>query len=87
MIALLGADVAMRIVSELPGANPIEGAQHVAIVLDDRVVTLPYINYQENPDGVDGSSGLWIEGGLTPERARDIAAILATGPLAAAIAR
>ena len=68
-----------------PGADPVPSSQHIAIVLDHRLVTLPYINYRENPDGIDGSSGLLIERGLTPQGARDMAAVLTTGPLPAAL--
>lgn len=64
-----------------PGVDPIEAAQHFAIVLDDRIVTTPYIHPREAPDGIDGSSGAQIQGGLTEETARRIAAILSAGPL------
>ena len=66
-----------------PGENPVFGSHHIAIVLDDELAALPYVNFQEAPDGIDGSDGLPIEGDLTTERARDITAILATGPMPA----
>jgi preprotein translocase subunit SecD len=54
--------------------------QHLAIVIDDRIVSVPYIDYREAPDGVDGSR-VQIAGGLTPESARMTAALLSAGPL------
>ena len=69
----------------LPGADPLQGSQHIAIVLDDRLMALPYINYQQAPDGIDGRDGVQIEGGLTPERARQIAAIITSGPMPALV--
>ena len=32
-----------------PGADPMRGAQHLAIVLDDRIVSVPFINPREAP--------------------------------------
>ena len=68
-----------------PGENPVAGSQHIAIVLDDELTALPYVNYQEAPDGIDGSGGVPIEGDLAPERAREIATILTTGPMPASL--
>ena len=65
----------------LPGQSPIAQAQHIAIVLDGRIASVPFINFQVVPDGIDGAAGVQIQGGLTPDRARQIAAILDTGPL------
>ncbi len=69
----------------LPGQSPIAGAQHIAIMLDDRIASMPFINYQEVPDGIDGRGGMQIQGGLTPNRARQIATILNSGPLPATL--
>ena len=65
----------------LPGSNPIAASQHFAIVLDDELVSAPYINYQENPDGIDGSTGAQISGGFTIQSAQDLAKILQIGAL------
>jgi SecD/SecF fusion protein len=65
----------------LPGANPIASSQHFAIVLDDELVSAPFINYQENPDGIDGSTGAQISGGFTIQTAQDLAKILQIGAL------
>jgi SecD/SecF fusion protein len=65
----------------LPGVNPVNGSQHFAIVLDDELVSAPFINYQENPDGIDGSTGAQISGGFTITSAQDLAKILQIGAL------
>ena len=61
--------------------NPTNGSQHFAIVLDDELVSSPFINYQENPDGIDGSTGAQISGGFTITSAQDLAKILQIGAL------
>ena len=35
-------------------------SHHFAIVVDDRIVSVPFINWQENPDGIDGAQGAQI---------------------------
>ena len=79
-VARRGADLAA------PGVPAIENAQHFAIVVDDRVTALPFINFQEAPDGVDGEGGAQISGGLTLQSARELAAVLDSGPLPGALA-
>ena len=59
--------------------------QHLAIVIDDRIVTVPFINFRMAPEGIDGAKGVQISGGLTPETARQTAAIVSTGPLVGAL--
>ena len=56
--------------NSLPGDNPIDASQHFAIVLDNELVSAPYINFRENPDGIDGSTGAQISGSftITPRR-------------------
>jgi SecD/SecF fusion protein len=51
------------------------------MVVDDRIAAIPFIDYRQNPDGIDGSSGAQIAGGLSPDDARRLAAILDSGPL------
>ena len=80
-VARRGADLAV------PGVPAIESAQHLAIVVDGRVTALPYINFQEAPDGIDGEGGAQISGGLTLQSARALAAVLDSGPLPGALAR
>ena len=65
------------------GADPLSAAQHLAMVLDDQIVSVPFIHPKEAPNGIDGSQGAQIQGGLTGERARIVAAILDSGPLPA----
>ena len=72
------------------GTDDLEAMQHFAIVIDDRIVSVPYVNFEMAPNGIDGADGaqiqgVQIQGGLTPETARQTAAILSTGPLPAAL--
>ncbi|MFL5859725.1 MAG: SecDF P1 head subdomain-containing protein, partial [Solirubrobacteraceae bacterium] len=71
------------------GANvSLRGAalnQHFAVVLDDRVITVPSISFQQYPDGIIGSGGADIAGGLTPQSARDLATQLRYGALPLAL--
>jgi SecD/SecF fusion protein len=65
----------------LPGTDPQQASQHFAIVLDNELVSAPFINFQENPDGIDGSTGAQISGGFTITSAQDLAKILQIGAL------
>src|SRR5215210_7175367 len=65
----------------LPGVPADQASQHFAIVLDDELVSAPFINFQENPDGIDGSTGAQISGGFTITSAQDLAKILQIGAL------
>ena len=76
------ANIAERGVDNaLPGDNPTLASQHFAIVLDDELISAPYINYQENPEGIDGSTGAQISGSFTIPEAQDLARILEIGAL------
>src|SRR3954447_3021618 len=61
--------------------DPTQNSQHFAIALDNELVSIPYINYRENPDGIDGTNGAQISGGFTITSAQDLAKILKTGAL------
>jgi preprotein translocase subunit SecD len=50
--------------------------------IDDSIVSAHYIGLHDPPDGPDG---VQISGDLTPQMARELAAILHTGPLPAAL--
>src|SRR3712207_6692615 len=63
------------------GADPISASHRFAIALDDELVSTPYINFQENPDGIDPSTGAQISGGFTIQTAQDLAEILRIGAL------
>src|SRR5215212_4099387 len=54
---------------------------HFAIRLDNELISTPYINFRENPDGIDGSQGAQISGGFTIQSAQDLARLLKTGAL------
>ena len=64
-------------------AGAVDALQHLAIVIDDQIVSVPFIDPRQAPDGIDGSEGVQIQGGLTPETAQRTAALLSAGPRAA----
>jgi SecD/SecF fusion protein len=53
--------------------------QHFAIALDTQLITVPYIDFKTNPDGVAGNAGGDITGGLTNASARGLARELRLG--------
>ncbi len=64
--------------------QPINGDdanQHFAIALDNQLVSVPTIDFTENPDGIDGSSGSQISGGFTTKSAQALANQLKYGAL------
>jgi SecD/SecF fusion protein len=63
-----------------PGAAA-AAAQHFAIVLDNELVSVPFIDFQQNPDGIDGRNGSQIQGGFTIQSAQQLANVLKTGAL------
>ena len=63
------------------GQDPAGANQHFAIVLDDQIVSVPFIDFRQNPDGIDGSTGSQIQGGFTVKSARSLATVLKTGAL------
>jgi preprotein translocase subunit SecD len=81
--AALTRDLARRGSANANGAGALDAAQHLAIVVDDRLVSAPFIDFRQAPNGLRGSAGVEIQGGLTPETARQLAALLDAGPLAA----
>lgn len=66
----------------VPGQSSADANQHFAIVLDDHIVSVPYIDFRANPRGIDGSTGSQIQGGFTILTARQLASILRSGELA-----
>src|SRR4029453_10027556 len=57
--------------------------QHFGIVLDRKLESAPYIDFQRNPDGIPGDNGAQIDlgkGGTIGE-AKQLALVLQTGPL------
>jgi SecD/SecF fusion protein len=61
--------------------DPIAASHHFAIRLDDQLISTPYINFRENPEGIDGRTGASISGGFTIQSAQDLAALLKVGAL------
>src|SRR5262249_9641391 len=62
-----------------PGAPPGASAGHVAFILGNRVLSLPIIDPTQNPDGIDPSNGIQIQGGLTATQAQALANALNGG--------
>jgi SecD/SecF fusion protein len=75
------AERGSRSVGILPGQTPADANQHFAIVLDDELISTPYIDFRRNPDGIDGRTGSQISGGFTIGSAQDLAKLLKTGAL------
>jgi SecD/SecF fusion protein len=65
----------------IPGQDPAAAYQHFAIRLDQDLISVPYIDYQRNPDGIDASNGSEISGGFTIRSAQRLANLLKTGAL------
>jgi preprotein translocase subunit SecD len=59
--------------------------QHFAITLDDRLISVPYIDFKVYPDGITTQNGANISGSFTTESAKDLATILRYGPLPVAL--
>jgi preprotein translocase subunit SecD len=65
----------------LPGVSSMVVANHFAIVLDDKLISVPYIDPSQNPHGIDSDNGSQISGGYTIKSAQRLANLMATGPL------
>ena len=52
-----------------------------AIVLDGEIVSRPIIDFDENPDGIDGRDGAQISGSFDVQEAQDLAEFLKIGAL------
>src|ERR671929_63108 len=65
----------------IPGQSPQNAFQHFAIVLDNELISVPFIDFQQNPDGIDARNGSQIEGGFTIDSAQRLANLLKTGAL------
>ena len=73
--------IAQRGQSQFFGGDPQTAFQHFAIVLDGEVISAPYIDFNQNPDGIDGRQGSEISGGFTIGSAQELANLLKTGAL------
>ena len=79
-----GQEAFTRLTREVAQRGRAAGAnQRFAIVLDDRVVATPFVDFRQSPDGADGAAGSQISGGLSERGAQRLAAILDSGPLPA----
>jgi SecD/SecF fusion protein len=58
-----------------------EQLQHFAIVLDNEIRSYPSIDFNENPNGIQGSNGAQITGMAGLNEAKDLAIVLQTGAL------
>jgi SecD/SecF fusion protein len=57
-------------------------SNHFAVILENEVKTRPIINFEENPDGIDGRTGAQISGGFQDiGEAQDLATTLQIGAL------
>lgn len=64
-----------------PVQGPDQGSQHFAIVLDNQLISVPRIDYRENPDGIDGGAGSQISGGFSIQSAQQLADQIRYGAL------
>jgi SecD/SecF fusion protein len=67
--------------AQLPGITKAQAEQHFAIVLDNQVITAPLIDYTQNPEGIDPTTGSQISGGFTITSAQNLADELQSGAL------
>src|SRR3954449_8972263 len=65
----------------LVGASNQDKFQHFAITLDDGIVSRAYIDFVENPEGIDGRTGAQINGIGTIQETQDLAQNLRIGAL------
>ena len=63
------------------GSPPDDFFQRFAITLDNQIVSLATIDYQDNPEGIDGRTGASIENIGTIQQAQDLAESLRIGAL------
>jgi SecD/SecF fusion protein len=74
-------EIVQRGQNQFFGGDPSSAFQHFAIVLDNEVISAPYIDFNQNPDGIDGRQGSEISGGFTLSSAQELANLLKTGAL------
>jgi preprotein translocase subunit SecD len=55
--------------------------QHFAVVLDGRLIEVPYVDYKQYPVGLRAGQSVELGGSLTVQEAKDIAILLRYGPL------
>src|SRR3954447_3406550 len=67
-----------------PSAQPLNFVRQFAVILDGRLETYPYIDFQRTPDGIGKNSQIT---GVTLDEAKDVATVLASGSLPVEFAR
>jgi SecD/SecF fusion protein len=67
--------------AKLPGVTKEEALQHFAVVLDGQLITVPSIDFEKYPEGIDASTGSEISGGFTITSAQSLANELQSGAL------
>jgi len=67
--------------NRIPGRPAAESFQHFAIVLENQLITIPYIDFQKNPEGIDATTGSEITGNFTVTSAKNLADELQSGAL------
>jgi SecD/SecF fusion protein len=73
---------AARAIGPSAGAEAEQLSGHFAVILDNEVKTRPIINFEQNPDGIDGRNGAQISGGFTGVgEAQELASFLQRGAL------
>ena len=55
--------------------------QHFAVALDNQLITVPFIDFKQYPDGINGDNGADISGSFTISSAQDLANELRLGAL------
>jgi preprotein translocase subunit SecD len=55
--------------------------QHFAVAIDSQLITVPFIDFKQLPDGLPAAHGATIPGGLTRASARELATELRLGAL------
>ncbi len=55
--------------------------QHFAVALDNKLITVPSIDFKQYPQGISGDQGAEITGGFTTSSAQDLATQLRLGAL------
>jgi len=65
----------------LPGVSKANSVQHFAIVLDGQLITVPSIDFEQYPTGIDATNGSEISGGFTISSAQELASELQSGAL------
>jgi len=73
---------AARAIGPAAGQEAEQLSGHFAVILDNEVKTRPIINFEQNPDGIDGRTGAQISGGFNSiGEAQELASFLQRGAL------